>query len=227
MKSAKVTLTAQEIELLVEFLTGIISGDIPGGTEAETPAEVIALWKKHRAGYVKRQARMGVGREEALDAREYHDREAALLAKLGSVSPVIPGGGEAPVAMDAPSQHGVIELPVRVTPAQASRIENIAGMLKIEPGELMTCCTFSGLYGWRDQPSAVVEFIDGDYRDFVKNGQAGGEEVEGFIRAGLAMMSLTKLKNLIARSDSFHPAEDRVRELAEARKTASAKRKIA
>jgi hypothetical protein len=85
---------------------------------------------------------------------------------------------------------------VKMSDAQAARIESIAKMLKIEAGDLMTAMTFGELNGWKDEPQNFIYCLEPVVERYIENREAGGDEVEQFLRAGLKKMSLKKLTQL-------------------------------
>ena len=82
---------------------------------------------------------------------------------------------------------------VELSHKQAVRINNIAVMLKIKPGELLTWLAFSELEGCADEPPAFLWWFRQNHDDYVVRRALSGENIEAMLRGGLDLMSLGDL----------------------------------
>ena len=87
---------------------------------------------------------------------------------------------------------------VRLSNAQAARIDSIAKMMKMPPGDLLASITFGELGNSGFGDARTVVYFIGVNRDlYIKRRKVSGENIEIFLRAGLAKTPLRKFLKLI------------------------------
>ena len=87
---------------------------------------------------------------------------------------------------------------VELSDRQAARIETIAALVNMTPGQLLTCLSFEEFAGWEgsQSPESWIYGVRESFAAYVKQGEATGADVEALLRGGLAQMSLSKLIKL-------------------------------
>lgn len=90
-KAAQITvsLSPDDLEVLLENLLNILSCELPG-TDERTPAEIVSAWKEYRPQYLARRS-ADQSKAERLNNRAANDREVALAEKLLAQLPGKPG----------------------------------------------------------------------------------------------------------------------------------------
>ena len=90
---------------------------------------------------------------------------------------------------------------VKMSDAQAARIESIAGKLEMSAGDLLVCTTFGelGNSGFGDA-RLVVYFVEINRERYIEKREAPGEHIEKFLQAGLVKMPMRKFRALIDRA---------------------------
>lgn len=86
---------------------------------------------------------------------------------------------------------------VTLSDEQAARIEALSSMMNMTEGELLAIVSMSELRGWEDSPAEAVYAIEDDRRKFLNRGQAPGEDLEKFLRAGLVSRTWAKAYRMI------------------------------
>jgi hypothetical protein len=87
---------------------------------------------------------------------------------------------------------------VELSDEQAARIETIAALVNMTPGQLLTCLSFAEFAGWEGSPQEWIYGVNEDFKNYVQHSKVTGEDIEALLRGGLAQMSFSKLIKLTA-----------------------------